>query len=229
MALGSRKTRKLPTIRYLTQDNHLPSHPRWWNSFLPNVSHQMWYSNTLDIWSDHGTNFVGANPVLKELYAFICSTKWKKPSLTFAQLKASHGISFLSEPRTLEGYGRQLWRVSRHTLREWSGIPNLTSRRWPPFSSSETFLAKMEKRIDCCASKIFEVEASKRQFPGWLSSKKTITQKWSYEAFHSIPRVLVYWPEWHRITAAWESLKSVGMLSNTHGSLQLHFLTETPL
>ena len=55
-------------------------------------------------------------------------------------------------------------------------------------------------------------------------SSVTFTQKWSYEAFHSIPRVLVYWSEWDRMTVAWESLKSMGMLSNTHRSLQLHFL-----
>ena len=46
-------------------------------------------------------------------------------------------------------------------------------------------------------------------------SSVTFTRKWSHEAFYSIPRVLVYWLECDRMTVAWESLKSVGRLSNT--------------
>ena len=42
------------------------------------------------------------------------------------------------------------------------------------------------------------------------------------------PRVLVYWWEWDEMTEASESLNSVGMLSNTYGSLQLHFLNRNP-
>ena len=56
----------------------------------------------------------------------------------------------------------------------------------------------------------------------------TYTRKWSHEAFHSIPRVLVYWSDWDKMTKASESLKSVAMLSNTCGSLQLHCLNRKP-
>jgi hypothetical protein len=34
----------------------------------------------------------------------------------------------------LEACGRRLWKDARRILRQWSGISNLTSRRWPPFS-----------------------------------------------------------------------------------------------
>ena len=59
-------------------------------------------------------------------------------------------------------------------------------------------------------------------------SSVTFTRKWSWEAFHSIPSVLVYWSESDNATVAWESLRSFGMRFNTEGSLELHFRNKNP-
>ena len=56
--------------------------------------------------SDHGTDFVGANMILKELYAFLLSIKQMKLSATSALLKELIGISYLSEHLILKAYGR---------------------------------------------------------------------------------------------------------------------------
>ena len=58
------------------------------------------------IWSDHGTNFVGANPVLKELYVFLLSKKTEE-AIPSALFKASNGTSSQRKHLTSVAYGRQ--------------------------------------------------------------------------------------------------------------------------
>ena len=60
------------------------------------------------IWSDHGTNFVGANHLLKELHAFLPSRKTEETFLTSVLSKALTGTSFPRKHLILEVAGRLL-------------------------------------------------------------------------------------------------------------------------
>ena len=54
------------------------------------------------IWSDHGTNFVGANRVLKELYAFIRSTKTEE---AISDFWSTQGITWHFIPEQAPNFG----------------------------------------------------------------------------------------------------------------------------
>ena len=60
------------------------------------------------IWSDHGTNFVGANREIKEFVQFLNKRENAKKVSKFVLSKKSIGVSFLNMPHTLSGCGKQL-------------------------------------------------------------------------------------------------------------------------
>lgn len=57
------------------------------------------------LWSDHGTNFVGAKRLLKELYEFLKEVKPIKSYLIYVALKGSNGTSYPNMHLTLAGCG----------------------------------------------------------------------------------------------------------------------------
>lgn len=60
-----------------------------------------------NIWSDHGTNFVGGNRQLSELYTFLHSKKLLTLCLHFVLCKELSGISSQNKHLILEVFGRQ--------------------------------------------------------------------------------------------------------------------------
>jgi len=81
------------------------------------------------IWSDHGSNFIGANCILKELYAFLLSRKTQETICNFAPLKELIGISYLRDRLTLEDSGRPQLRALKLTSHESLAIPNLILKK----------------------------------------------------------------------------------------------------
>ena len=59
------------------------------------------------IWSDHGTNFVGANGEIKEFVKFLNEQKNIKRVSEFCSSQKINWTSFLSMPHTLAGCGKQ--------------------------------------------------------------------------------------------------------------------------
>ena len=62
--------------------------------------------------SDNGTNFIGTNPVLKELFEFLNAQKTKREVAEFCSSEVWNGNSFLNEHLTLAAFGRQLLRYT---------------------------------------------------------------------------------------------------------------------
>ena len=59
------------------------------------------------IWSDHGTNFVGANHILKDLYKFLRRQDTDESITNFFSAKVSNGNLFRRRLLILEVCGRQ--------------------------------------------------------------------------------------------------------------------------
>ena len=68
------------------------------------------------IWSDHGTNFVGANRVLKELYAFILSTKMEEAISDFC---STQGITWHFIPERAPAHFGGLWEAAVKSVKTY--------------------------------------------------------------------------------------------------------------
>ena len=92
------------------------------------------------VWSDHGTNFVGANCVLKSCMHFGFWRRLRKWSLPSALFKASSGTSSQRKCLTSVASGRQQWRTLKLTCVELLEMPNSLPKKWTLLTQIEVCL-----------------------------------------------------------------------------------------
>ena len=88
------------------------------------------HSKSTTIWSDHCTNFVGANRQLKDLYTFLRKHETEDQSCHSVELKVLIGATSLKKHPTSVDYGKQPWRARSDTFQGSLVKPSSLSKNY---------------------------------------------------------------------------------------------------